>query len=58
MDGEHNMNACPTYKVLVVDDDKQLVESIAEYLQEQNLDVCKEYGGEGQSQESANTSQT
>ena len=40
------MNACPTYKVLVVDDDRQLVESIAEYLVEQNLDVCKEYGAQ------------
>ncbi len=41
------MNTCPAYKVLVVDDDRQLVESIAEYLVEQNLDVCKAYGGKG-----------
>lgn len=41
------MNTCPAYKVLVVDDDRQLVESIAEYLLEQNLDVCKAYGGKG-----------
>ncbi len=40
------MNVYPAYKVLVVDDDKQLVESIAEYLSEQNLDVCKEYDKE------------
>ncbi|MDR3566867.1 MAG: response regulator [Syntrophobacteraceae bacterium] len=40
------MKGYPTYKVLVIDDDKQLVESIAQYLLEQNLDVCKEYGAE------------
>ncbi len=38
------MDGHPAYKVLVVDDDKQLVETIAEYLVEQNLEVCKEYG--------------
>ena len=41
------MNAYSTYKVLVIDDDTQLVESIAEHLSGQNIDVCKKYGAKG-----------
>jgi signal transduction histidine kinase/FixJ family two-component response regulator len=41
------MNPYPIYKVLVVDDDRQLVETISDYLDEENLTVYKEYGGEG-----------
>ncbi len=34
------------YKVLILDNDKLLVESIAQYLKSQNLDVCAECDGE------------
>ncbi|MDR3555029.1 MAG: response regulator [Syntrophobacteraceae bacterium] len=39
------MNVSPAYKVLIVDQDKELVESIAKDLTEQHLEICKEYDG-------------
>jgi PAS domain S-box-containing protein len=41
------MDTYPTYRVLIVDDDRQLVETIAEYLADEKLTVYKEYGGAG-----------